>query len=97
LAIMEISVIPIGVGVSVSSYVAECVKIVQQSGLPYSLTPMGTIIEGDVEQLLLLASKLHKSPFSQSAKRVVTQIKIDERIDKSVSASYKVNSVISKI
>jgi len=94
---MEISVIPIGVGVSVSSYVAECVKIVQQSGLPYSLTPMGTIIEGDVEQLFLLASKLHKSPFSQSVKRVVTQIKIDERIDKSVSASDKVNSVISKI
>lgn len=94
---MEISVIPIGVGISVSHYVAECVKIVSQSGLNYTLTPMGTIIEGEVEQLLILAAKLHKTPFDNGAKRVVTQIKIDERIDKNVSALDKVNSVISKI
>lgn len=94
---MEISVIPIGVGVSLSSYVAKCVKIVQESGLSYTLTPMGTIIEGDVDSLLLLAAKLHKSLFSEDVKRVVTQIKIDDRRDKSVTAFEKVTSVLSKI
>ncbi len=97
MAIMEISVVPIGSGVSVSSYVAECVKIVKQSNLAYTLTPMGTIVEGDVESLLKLALRLHKSPFSQGAKRVLTNIKIDDRTDKKVTAQDKVISVTEKL
>lgn len=94
---MEISVVPVGVGVSVSSYVAECVKIVQQSNLAYQLTPMGTIVEGETEALFDIALKLHKSPFLMGAKRVVTSIKLDERIDKKVALQDKVLSVTSKI
>lgn len=94
---MEISIVPIGVGESVSNFVAECVRLVQQSGLIYTLTPMGTIVEGDIDSLLELAKKMHRIPFSLGAKRVLTNIKIDERIDKSVTAKDKVDSVISKI
>lgn len=94
---MEISIVPIGVGISLSSYVAECVKIVQKSGVKYTITPMGTIVEGDIDTLLDLAKKMHRAPFLSGAKRVLTHIKLDERIDKEVAADDKVQSVLSKI
>ncbi|GAB4438613.1 MAG: MTH1187 family thiamine-binding protein [bacterium] len=97
MAIMEISVVPLGSGESVSRYVAECVKIAQQSDLTCTLTPMGTVVEGDIDKLLELAKKMHKSPFSQGAKRVLTTIKIDERTDKAVTAKDKIDSVTSKL
>ena len=63
MAIMEISVVPIGTqSPSVSPFVAECVKIVDQQGLKYEVTSMGTEVEGKVEELLSLAYPLQKGP-----------------------------------
>lgn len=97
MAIMEISVVPLGEGPSVSTYVAKCVEIVQRSGLKYEVTAMGTIIEGDVEELFKIAKEMHKLPLSLGSKRVLTQIKIDERLDKTSSIEQKINSVLTKI
>lgn len=97
MAILEISVVPIGEGCSVSQYVAKCIDVVKRYGLPYEITAMGTIIEGDVEKLMEIALLMHKTPFEMGVKRVLTTIKIDERIDKVSSIKSKVLSVKDKL
>src|SRR5713101_3125768 len=54
MTIAEFSITPIGKGVSVGEYVARAVDIVDRSGLPYRLNPMGTVIEGSFDQVLAL-------------------------------------------
>ena len=49
--VCEFSVVPLGAGESLSEQVAKCLKIVQESGLPYQLTPMGTILEGEWDEV----------------------------------------------
>jgi uncharacterized protein (TIGR00106 family) len=82
MAVVEISVTPIGVGTSVSEYVTGCLRIVRESGIKYQLTPMGTILEGDIRDILELVGRMHESPFNAGAVRVSTLIKIDDRRDR---------------
>lgn len=98
MAIMEISVVPVGTeSPSVSLFVAECVKIVEQRGLQYEITSMGTEIEGELEELLSVAAQMHSAPFSKGAQRVVTTIKIDERRDKELRITGKKQAVLTKL
>jgi len=97
MAIAEISVVPIGTkSTSLSSYVAGCLKVLEDSGMTYELHGMGTIIEGDLKALLDVVRKMHEVPFGQGALRVVTNIKIDDRRDKEGSAKGKVAAVLMK-
>ncbi|MGB9590116.1 MAG: MTH1187 family thiamine-binding protein, partial [Candidatus Hydrothermia bacterium] len=58
--LMEISVVPIGTGSpSVSSYVAEVIKKLRERGTKYHLGPMGTVVEGSLDELLEIAKELH--------------------------------------
>lgn len=95
MAMVEVSVVPLGTGSpSVSRYVAGAVRILQgEPGIKYQLTAMGTIIEGELETLLALAGRMHCSAFDAGAVRVVTTIKIDERRDKPLSIGGKVAAV----
>lgn len=100
MAIMEISVVPVGTGSpSISDYVARAVKLLEvRRGLRYELTAMGTIVEAErVEELLEVALELHKSVFERGAVRVLTSIKIDERRDKALTMGGKVRSVREKL
>ena len=82
MAVVEISVVPLGTKTpSVSGYVASCVKVVADSGLNYQLTPMGTVIEGDIDNILPVLRRMHEIPFQEGAQRVSTLIKIDDRRD----------------
>lgn len=96
---VEVSVVPLGTPTpSVSQYVAGAVRILQaEEDIKYELTAMGTIIEGDLERLLTLVEKMHQSAFDAGAMRVVTTVKIDERRDKPLSISNKVESVKKKL
>lgn len=96
---MEISVVPLGTSTpSVSRYVAGAIKILQdEPGIKYELTAMGTIIEGDRKHLLSLANRMHQSAFDAGAVRVTTTIKIDERMDKSLTIEGKIKAVNDKI
>lgn len=92
--IAEISVIPLGTKTpSVSKYVASTLKILQNSGLKYSITPMSTVLEGTLDEVLEVAKKMHQSVFESGALRVVTTLKIDDRRDKEISMQYKVDAV----
>ncbi len=95
MAIAEISVVPLGTGIpSVSKYVARAVEVLQQEkGIRYELTAMGTIIEGDLDKILMAAKKMHEALFQQEAARVLTTIRIDDRRDKATSMKAKVDSL----
>jgi uncharacterized protein (TIGR00106 family) len=99
MAVVEVSITPLGTGdPSVSRYVAGCVKIIRESGLNHQLTPMGTIIEGEIDDILEVIRLMHESPFAAGAVRVSTLIKIDDRRDReNHSMLGKVASVEEKL
>ena len=94
--IAEVSVIPIGTKTpSVSEYVAKA--LMQQKNVKYQLTAMGTILEGELSQVLDAVKRMHESVFGEEVKRVVTRIMIDDRRDKKLTIDYKVQSVMKKL
>jgi uncharacterized protein (TIGR00106 family) len=94
MAVMQISVVPIGTGnPSISAYVAQCVAIVKGKGLPYEVTSMGTNVEGELGELLRIAGEMHELPFKRGAQRVLTSIKVDDRRDKRLSIRGKKEAV----
>jgi len=99
MAVVEISVAPLGTAQpGVSEYVAGCVAIVAASGLNYQLTPMGTIIEGDLDQIFPVLRKMVESPFERGAVRVSSLIKIDDRRDdRQHTMSEKIDAVTRKL
>jgi uncharacterized protein (TIGR00106 family) len=72
------SVFPIGKGESLSQYVSQIIDIVDQSGLEYRLNPMGTVVEGEWDEVLALVKECHLK-MRQSSTRVITTISIDDR------------------
>jgi uncharacterized protein (TIGR00106 family) len=99
MAVVEVSITPLGTAdPGVSRYVAGCLKIVRQSGINHQLTPMGTILEGDLDLILRVIRQMQESVFAAGAVRVSTLIKIDDRRDKpSHSMAGKVRSVEDKL
>ena len=98
MAIVELSIVPIGVqSTSLSSYVAGAIKVLQQTALKYELTAMGTIISGDLEDILKTIRQMHESCFTAGAMRVLTQIRIDDRRDRQGSTEQKIRSVRDKL
>ncbi|HUL39433.1 MAG TPA: MTH1187 family thiamine-binding protein [Methanomassiliicoccales archaeon] len=94
--IAQFKVVPIGKGESLSPYVAECVKIVQASGLKYQLTPMATVLEGEWDDVMDVIGQCHRKVRSMS-RRVVTNIDIDDREGKSNAMEQKIKSVQDRL
>ncbi|RLI30212.1 MAG: thiamine-binding protein [Candidatus Hecatellales archaeon] len=81
--VVELSVVPLGSGVSVSRLVAEAVKALEEMGLKYQVTPMCTVFEASsVEEAFKAASGAHEAVFKAGALRVLTTVKVDERRDR---------------
>ena len=98
MVVCSVTVVPLGTGsASLSQYVADALKVLEESGLKYQLTPMATVIEGELEEVLNLAARMHNSIFSDDVVRVSTTIKIDERRDKSLTMNGKLTAVQSKL
>ncbi|GBF10096.1 MTH1187 family thiamine-binding protein [Tepidibacillus infernus] len=100
MAIVEVTITPLGTGTpSVSHYVAEVHKVLEQAPetLKYQLTPMSTIIEGELQDILSVIQRMHEVPFEKGALRVSTSIKIDDRRDKKASMEQKLKSVQEKL
>lgn len=98
MAIVDVTVIPIGTeSPSVSSYVADLHRILKEyeeiGKIRFQLTPMNTIIEGDLPVLFQVIQDIHESPFQQGIKRVATNIRIDDRRDKETTMEGKLSSV----
>lgn len=94
--IAEFSIVPVGAGLSLSPFVAECLRIVRDSGLKHQLTPMGTVLEGDGDKVVATIMACHSQVLRMSD-RVVTSIKIDDRRDRPADMERKVRSVEEKL
>ncbi len=82
MALMQITIIPVGTGsTSVGRFVADVQRLLEDAGVEYALNDMGTEIYGTPTELFALAARIHEEPFRQGAERVVTQIVIDDRRD----------------
>ena len=98
MAVVEVAVAPIGTETpSLSRYVAKCENVLEKyKDLKHKLTPMATVIEGDLTRILEAIKEMHKVPFKLGVKRVVTHITIDKRIDKKLNMKGKNGSVKKK-
>jgi uncharacterized protein (TIGR00106 family) len=98
MAVVFLTITPIGTATpSVSRYVAGVERILQASGLKSQLTAMGTIIEGDLDEILRVVRRMHEHPFTEGAVRVSTLLKIDDRRDKEHTIAGKMRSVEEKL
>ena len=96
MVLLEFSMSPFDKGESLSQYVARSLDIIDNSGLPYQLTPMGTIVEGEWEQVMALVTACFET-MSQDCNRISTSMKIDYRAGKSGRLKSKIRSIESKL
>ncbi len=75
---LEFSMAPFDQGESLSKYVARSLEIIDQSGLPYRLNPMGTVIEGEWDECMEVVRQCYRR-MAQDCKRISCSIKIDYR------------------
>lgn len=90
--LVQFSIIPVGKGASIGDDVAKVLNIVDKSGLPYKINPMGTVVEGTWDAVMALIKKCH-STVLKGGERVVTTISIDDRKGKPGRIEEKVRSV----
>ena len=96
--IVELSIVPLGVGVSVSKFLAPAVKELDRRGVKYEVTPMCTIFEAEnVEEAFNVIKMAHEAVFGGSVKRVVTTVKIDDRRDIKRRIKEKVESLKKEV
>lgn len=94
--LVEFSVVPVGKGASLSTVVANVLRIVVKSGLHYKANPMGTVLEGSWEEVMGVIKKCHDEVM-KDAERAVTSIKIDDRKGKDARIEKKLESVEQKL
>jgi uncharacterized protein (TIGR00106 family) len=92
--IAQFSISPVGAGTSLSKYIKEIVKILKNSNLKFETNPMSTTIEtNDLESLFNMINKLNDKLFKLGIKRVITELKIDYRIDKDATMQSKLDAI----
>jgi len=95
--LLEFSMFPTDKGESVSNEVSRVIKMIRESGVPYKLTAMGTIIETEtMEQALSIVQKSYDL-LSEDAGRIYSSLKIDARQGETGRLSNKIESVEGKI
>ncbi|MBV1882045.1 MAG: MTH1187 family thiamine-binding protein [Pseudomonadales bacterium] len=94
--IIDLCVVPLGVGVSVSSYVVECEKILNAAGLSTQLHAFGTNVEGDWDTVFAAVKRCHEKVHDMGAPRVTTSIRVGTRVDRAQSIEDKIRSVEEK-
>ena len=72
--LVEFSIVPLGVGASVGQYVAEIISIVEDSGLPYRVNPMGTCVEGSWNDIMKLIRKCHRHVMKRAERVIIKRL-----------------------
>jgi len=92
--ISQFSIAPVGKDVSLSKYVKTALNILKESSIKFETNAMATVIETeDLETLFKVVTEAHKAIMKSGAKRVITELKIDDRGDKKVTMNSKLKSV----
>ncbi len=96
-AIADISIIPLGVGLSLSSYVAACEKVFTEAGLEPRLHANGTNVEGEWDVVMTALKTCHERLHEMGVPRVATNLRLGTRIDRDQSMDAKLESVKEKL
>jgi uncharacterized protein (TIGR00106 family) len=94
--LVQFSIVPIGKGESVSEHISKVLQIVDESGLPYRLTPMGTVVEGEWDAVMTLIRTCHLETL-KSIPRLITTITVDDRPGKPDRITEKIRSVEKRL
>ena len=95
--LVDLCVVPLGVGVSLSPYIAACEKVLNEAGLKTALHSYGTNIEGEWDDVFAAVKRCHEVVHDMGAPRVTTTIKVGTRTDRLQSMEDKVRSVQEKL
>jgi uncharacterized protein (TIGR00106 family) len=95
--LVDVSVVPLGVGLSLSPYIAECERIFQAAGLKTALHAYGTNVEGEWDDVLAAVKRCHEALHAMGAPRISTNMRLGTRTDREQTMDEKVRSVIEKV
>jgi uncharacterized protein (TIGR00106 family) len=95
--IVDLCVIPLGVGVSVSKYVAECERVLKEAGLKTQLHANGTNIEGEWDEVFGAIKSCHEKVHGMGVPRITTTIRLGTRVDREQTLADKIESVQKKL
>jgi uncharacterized protein (TIGR00106 family) len=95
--IIDLCIVPLGVGTSLSPYIAKCEEILDKAGLKTELHANGTNIEGEWDEVFRAVKACHEAVHAMGAPRITTTIKLGTRTDKPQSMKDKVDSVRAKL
>lgn len=90
---IDLCLIPLGVGVSVSPYVAACQRVLAQSGLSYKMHAYGTNVEGDWDAVFAAVKRCHEVVHEMGAPRISCSMRVGTRTDRAQSMEDKISSV----
>jgi len=94
---IDLCIVPLGVGVSLSAYIAACERVLAEAGLKTSLHAYGTNIEGEWEAVFAAVKRCHEVVHEMGAPRITTTIKLGTRTDRAQTMEDKVRSVQEKL
>ena len=95
--LVDICVVPMGVGVSVSEYVVACQRIFESADLSHEMHSYGTNVEGDWDKVMAAVKKCHETMHEMGAPRVTTSMRVGTRVDREQSMHDKLQSVYDKL
>ena len=95
--LVDLCIVPIGVGVSLSPYIAACEKVLTDAGLKTVLHSYGTNIEGEWDAVFAAIRRCHEVVHGMGAPRIATTVKLGTRTDRDQTMEDKVNSVKEKL
>jgi uncharacterized protein (TIGR00106 family) len=95
--LVDLCIVPLGVGVSLSSYIAACEKVLTDAGLKTSLHSYGTNIEGEWDEVFAAVKRCHEVVHEMGAPRITTTIKLGTRTDRKQTMEDKIRSVQEKL
>ena len=95
--IVDLCLVPIGVGVSVSKYVVACERVLMEAGLTPQLHAYGTNVEGEWDEVMAAIKRCHEVVHEMGAPRITTTIKLGTRVDRDQTMADKIRSVQSKL
>jgi len=94
---IDLCVIPLGVGVSVSEYVTACQRVLDEAGLSHQMHAYGTNVEGEWDEVFAAVKRCHEVVHEMGAPRVSTSMRIGTRIDRDQTMQDKIDSVTTKL
>jgi uncharacterized protein (TIGR00106 family) len=95
--IIDVCIVPVGVGVSLSRYVAECERILEEAGLSHTLHANGTNVEGEWDEVFAAIRRCHERLHEMGVPRISTIVHLGTRTDREQSMADKVRSVQARL